>query len=410
MTSPIEAHKGQKQVWECDSRFIMLCCGRRWGKTFLAIEKLLQASDKYKSLNVYMAPTRQQGKDVIWRDLKARISQLGWRVRVNEAELKITRRNRSRIVIRTAEKPERLRGLGINCIVLDEFAEYRNPHIWNQIIRPCLSDTIGKAYFIFTPKGYNNAYELYQEAKTKHDWNTFSFKTIDSPFFQTEEGKIEIEDARATLPARDFKQEYEAEFMSFAGLIYYAFNREKCHIDYDFKKENGPIYLGADFNRSPMAWTLFQKVEGKLIQFDEVFIKFSNTEECCKLVKQKYPNHEIIIRPDATGKRKTTNSSLSDFDIIRNMLTSSIQTDSLNPRIVDRWASVNRAFEKDLVKINVNKCKNTTRDLETLTYKEGSCVADLSDPMAGHITDALGYCVYREFPILQQRRSKIIQL
>ena len=290
--------------------------GRRFGKTYLLREMLLKASCIPKSDIVYIAPTRLQAKSLMWQFLKDRASELGWKFWTNESELKLKRRNKSTIQLVSAEKPGRLRGRGLSFVALDEFAEYRTAEIWYEVVRPALSDRRGHAVFAATPKGMNHLHDLFQAGKVEDNWSSFAFRTIDSPFFQTPAGIAEVEEAKKNLAERDFKQEYEASFENYAGRIYQSFNRETCHTDTVYKPGLG-IIVGQDFNRSPMASCIFQKVSGELLQVDELFLPASNTEETCRVIKQKYPNERIIFRPDATGARRTSNSAKSDHQIIR---------------------------------------------------------------------------------------------
>jgi hypothetical protein len=147
-----------------------------------------------------------------------------------------------------------------------------------------------------------------------------------------------------------------------------------------------------------MTSAIFQKISGKLIQIDELFLKSSDTPEMCREVKRKYPHADITFRPDATGSRKTTNASKSDHQIISDA-GFRIESRKTNPYRVDRYAAVNNALERGKVLINLKKCKYTVKDLERLVYKEGTSEPDLSDPMMGHISDAFGYAVYKEFPM-----------
>lgn len=396
MKSPISSHNGQKTVWLDKNRFKVIVAGRRFGKSFLACETLLARSDKPKSINIYVAPTRQQAKDIIWGHLKKRILELKWRVKINESELRIIRANGSQIMLRTAEKPGRLRGLGIDYIVFDEYSEYRSKEIWTEVVRPALSDKKGHAMFIATPKGFNHLYDLFQNARTESNWNNFQFKTIDSPFFQTPEGIAEIEEAKKNLSERDFRQEYEASFEAHSGRIYYAFDRQENHIDYKYNPDL-PIICGQDFNRSPMTSALYQKQNDKtLIQFSELFIRTGDTETTCRELDKIYPNKKILFRPDATGNRRTSNSSRSDFDIIRSY-GHDIDTTPANPNLVDRWSLVNRCHEKKQVMVNIKNCPYTLKDREAMIYKEGTGQADLRDPFLGHMADAADYAIYREF-------------
>lgn len=379
----------------------MVIAGRRWGKTVYLRERLLANSERAGSTNIYVAPTRIQAKDIMWTQLKQRISDLRWTAIINESELKITRSNGSTIELKSAEKPGRMRGRGIDYVVMDEFSEFRYfDEVWNQVVRPALSDKRGYADFTGTPKGFNHGWDLYNQAKSESDWSNYTFKTIDSPFFQTEEGRKEIDDARKNLSEKDFRQEYEASFENFSGRIYHTFDRTYCISDAEYNPDL-PLIVGQDFNRSPMSSCIFQKMNGVLHQIDEIFLTVSDTPEVCRVVGQRYKTSpsNIIFRPDATGSRRTSNSSQSDHEIIKSF-GYRVEVNASNPKRLDRWAAVNRAFEKELVRINVKRCPKTVKDLETLCYKEGTCEPMLNDPLLGHLSDAFGYAVCKEFPIM----------
>lgn len=335
----------------------------------------------------------------MWNLLKERVSELRWSVVTNESELKIIRSNKSTIEIKSAQKPGRLRGRGLDLLIFDEYSEYRSDEIWTEVGRPALSDKRGKAIFAMTPKGFNHGYDIFNYAKIEPNWSAYSFKTIDSPFFQTEQGRAEIEEARRNLSEKDFRQEYEASFENFSGRIYYAFDRETCHEPCVFEPSL-PVIVGMDFNRSPMTAALLQRHKDGLKQFGEIFLQASDTPEMCRVIRSQFPKSAIIVRPDATGSRTySVDKNRSDHIILKEH-GFQVQVNPQNPGRVDRWASVNRAFEKGLVKINVKKCPRTVKDLEVISYKEGTCEPMLTDPMLGHISDAFGYGVHWEFPIL----------
>ena len=406
--NPISNHIGQKEVWYDFNRFKVVISGRRWGKTLLAREKLVQSST-YKSGNFwYIAPTRGHAKDLLWEDLKNRFDQLKWKYKKDETELSIKRlRTNTKITLKSAETYDRLRGKGLNGVIFDEVADIEKK-AWTEAVRPALSDKLGWAMFLGTPKGMNWVYDLAMAAKSKKNWALYEFKTIDSPFFQTPEGQQEIEDARLDLDEITFRQEYEASFENFSGRVCYAFDRRTNHSDYKYDNATG-IIVGMDFNVLPMSACLFQRVSGKLIQFGELAINTSNTDEMCREIYRQFPNNNIIVRPDASGKNRYTSASRSDFEIIRSH-GYNIEVDLTNPKRVDRWASQNRAYEKQLAMINTIKCPKTTKDLETLCYKEGTCEPDLKGILHGHLFDANGYAIFKEFPIRTIRRSSIIQL
>lgn len=90
-------------------------------------------------------------------------------------------------------------------VICDEASLVRNFEvIWQNSIRPTLTDLRGDAWFLFTPKGHNYAHRLYQKGKTEDIWSSWRFGTIDNPYIDPEE----IEEARRELPERVFNQEY----------------------------------------------------------------------------------------------------------------------------------------------------------------------------------------------------------
>lgn len=405
--SPIENHPIQKHIWNNRRRFSVWVAGRRIGKTTLEKELLAHSSQTRKGLYWYVGPTRGHAKELMWEELKDTYKYYGWKYSKNEVDLSITRTlTQCRTVLKSGDTPARLIGKGLNGILFDEMSDIK-PECWFKAARPALSDKLGWAFFAGTPKGYNYFYELYNNAKTSNDWVAFTHRTIDSPFFQTPEGLAEIAAARQDLDEKTFKQEYEASFETFAGRVCYAFDRlhNNTLIEYD---PNLTLYVGQDFNRTPMSSCLFQLHAGRSIQFGELSLHTSSTDEVCRVLKERFPNwknHGVIFRPDATGNRKTSNSSHSDFEIIKQH-GFKIEASSVNPNRIDRWASVNRAFERGQSLINVKNCPRTVKDLESVVYRPGTSEPDTSDALSGHLFDAHGYFIHREFPIKTVQPSR----
>jgi hypothetical protein len=89
---------------------------------------------------------------------------------------------------------------------------------WTEALRPALSDRLGSAMFISTPKGHNWFWRLYQLGQDEHDqeWAAWTFPTSDNPYIADKE----IEAARRGLPERIYRQEYLAEFIDDAGGVF----------------------------------------------------------------------------------------------------------------------------------------------------------------------------------------------
>jgi len=120
------------------------------------------------------------------------------------------------VQVKSADNPDRLRGEGLNFVVLDECA-FMIEETWTESIRPALSDRKGGALFISTPKGRNFFWRLYVgAADRKPEWQAWRFPTSANPFIDAQE----IQYAQETLPDRVFRQEYLAEFIDDSGGVF----------------------------------------------------------------------------------------------------------------------------------------------------------------------------------------------
>lgn len=239
-TDSIQLHTAQGKIASDTHRFRVVNCGRRFGKTILAVwEMFTYALAKDKMRVAYIAPTYQQARDIAWSELKRICAPVV--DNINESRLEVTINNtaggKSLIVLRGWESVENLRGQAFNFMVLDEISSYRNFWLnWQEVLRPTLTDFKGEALFISTPKGFNHFYDLYNlEAKDK-DYKSFHFTTYDNPHIDVSE----IAKARDELTEDRFGQEYMADFRKTEGLVYKEFNRD-LHIyrDGEYKEEDG---------------------------------------------------------------------------------------------------------------------------------------------------------------------------
>jgi predicted phage terminase large subunit-like protein len=117
--------------------------------------------------------------------------------------------NGGSIAVRSADNPQRLRGEGLDFLVMDE-AAFVKPEVWQEVLRPTLTERKGSALFISTPIGRNNwFYDLWEVADEAENWERFQFATVDNPRIDPSE----VEAARKEVGSIVFAQEYLAEFV-----------------------------------------------------------------------------------------------------------------------------------------------------------------------------------------------------
>ena len=380
----------QLTVFHDQARFKMLAAGRRFGKTHLSLVQLIVwAAQKAGSLNWYLAPTYRAAKSIAWRQLKAMVPPELFASK-NEVDLSIELINGSRIELKGGDRYDSLRGNSLSNVILDE-AAYIPKDCWEMVIRPALADQQGKAIFISTPCGYNFFHEWFEQAEDEPGWQTFTYNTIQGGNVPPEE----VELARRTLDERTFAQEFLASFETFSGRVFPEFSDE--NVDATVKDMGGPILIGLDFNVGIMAGVICSKVGDTLHIWDEIAVKNSNTDEVCLMLRERFPDRELVAFPDPTGKaRKTSAAGATDHGIIRKY---GIKVVAPNApwAVKDRLNATNWLIKNAVGEIRMfvhPKAKNTIKGFKSVTYKEGSedFVVD-KDPGLEHWIDGCGYLI-----------------
>lgn len=190
-------------------RFCVLVAHRRMGKTVCVINHLIKMGLCFPRNDghfAYVAPQRNQAKDIAWSYLKRFTAPIPGRS-VNETELAITLPNGSRIRIYGADNPDALRGIYLDGVCMDEVAQMK-PEVWGEIVRPALSDRKGFAVFIGTPKGMNIFHELYQRSLTSPGWFGGLWRADQTNAISPEE----LEAVRNELSASQYRQEFLCDF------------------------------------------------------------------------------------------------------------------------------------------------------------------------------------------------------
>ena len=177
-------HPGQALLHDCPKRYRTVSCGRRWGKTIFAVNEIIKRATELKGQYWYVAPTYKQAKLIAWEMFKKYCSPELLIRKPNESELSLEIINGSVIRLIGADNPENLRGVGLQGVVLDEFADIKRS-VWTTIIRPMLSDTRGWAIFLGTPKGKSN--HLYEHFIKDSKYQDSNYRTSDNIPIETEQ-------------------------------------------------------------------------------------------------------------------------------------------------------------------------------------------------------------------------------
>ncbi|MBE6441855.1 MAG: hypothetical protein E7022_05915 [Desulfovibrio desulfuricans] len=219
---PYKPRPLQLKFHEERTRFCVLLCHRRFGKTVAAVNDLIRAalsSTRNDWRAAYAAPFYSQAKQVAWDYIKRFAAPVPG-VKFNESELRVDFPNGARIRLYGTDNADALRGLYLDDLVLDEPADMVRS-VWTQVLRPMLADRQGRALFCGTPHGTENLfYDVWQQAgdDTSGLWSRFRFPASETGYLPA----AELEAARRAMDAAEYAQEFECSFAAAVRGAYYA--------------------------------------------------------------------------------------------------------------------------------------------------------------------------------------------
>jgi len=397
----VELTPRQSQVFTDPARFRSVIAGRRSGKTFEeCVELNTHAMSAPDQLCWYVAPTYRQAKTIAWSMLKGITPRANLAKSPNETELSQEYKNGSKVQLRGADNPDSLRGPGLNFLVMDEYA-FIDPRAWGEVLRPALSDTMGRALFTSTPAGFNWAYDLFMRGKSEDpSWSSHQYTTAEGGIVPLSE----VEEARQVMDPRQFRQEYEASFEVLAGRVYDMFDRDLNVTDVE--DLGGDLLVGMDFNINPMSCVFASRAVDECHVWGELEVMTSNTEELAAEIRHRYPDRSVVVCPDASGGSRRTSAPVGQTDYtILERRGFQIHAPAANPPVKDRinnmQAMLLNGGDKRRLLVHPS-CTKLIRALDGMTYKEGTSQPDKTLGL-DHITDALGYLCWSEFNVVEDR-------
>jgi len=429
---PFRHHAEQDRLWSSAARFRVVAAGRRSGKTELAkrhlVARALEFSAQPDGWFTAGAPTRDQARMIFWEDLKAKIPEAFVR-RVWESTLTIRLVNGVDVQVIGYDRPYRAEGRAMDGALLDEYADMR-PEVWARSVRPALSTPgrPGWAWLFGKPRGRNHFWRLAQFASDPSnagDWAYFHWSAEDI----LEQGEVEA--LRRELDPLSYDQEVRASFVTFAGRVYYAFEREAHAREALPYNPDGELILCFDFNVDPGVTVIAQEQRFReepkaradrpevadeiTAVIGEVWIPHdSNTAAVCRKLIADWGAHRgpVVCRGDpAGGARSTKLEAGNDWTIIREVLSGAFgerlrldvarRAPLQRVRVNAMNARLRAADGKVRCLVDPRRAPHVIDDLEGVVVKEGTDGEILKRPGSplSHVSDALSYHVERAHPV-----------
>ena len=399
-TNTVDLVEWQMNFVASEARYKVAVCGRRSGKTTGASTLIYAAAVEKPNQEIWaVALTYPQAKKLYFRELQ-KLFPRKWVKAINKSELSIELINGTIVTLKGANNPDSLLGSGLDLLVIDEY-QSQDPELLDYLT-PMLADRQGKLVLIGTPRGFNHLYEAYQQGLTDPNWYSIKVTTEEAGVIPQEE----IEQARERMNAKMFEQEFCASFENMLGLVYPEFSMETDGNIKPLQEIKGlPLWIGLDFNVDNMNAVVMQKplVNGRYeCHFiDEIQLTYqANTPKMILEIKQRYPNRDIIICPDASGRNRSSASvdyNSSNHKLLRAAGFPLKFQHAGNPNIEDRVILNNGLIRNanGVRRLFVDpKCKNIIKFFTQRPYANG---IPLKDGKIDHMADAADYAIWEAF-------------
>lgn len=396
----------------------LLISGIGYGKTQSLIPKMLTLARRNKGRQgMLVAPTYKMLNNPVLNYCIELMELCGTKYKHRKADGELELWGDTTIILRSCENEENLRGPNLAFVCGDELRNWTKKAFDISLgrIRDPKSN-VREFAGVTTPYGFDWVYDLSENSSLGDLRGIDNFK-VRTLFAKTEENIYLppdfIDVVRERYDPQYAEQELEAKFLNVGkGLIYYPFNRSehiKESVTYDPRL---PVWIGQDFNVSPMATVLMQphkKDNGKIDVhvFDELSIKNANIQDTIRELAEMGlapGKNQITIYPDASGDNRSATSEKSSTQQLKDA-GYEINSGRANPFIRDRYAAVNGKLKNangDVSLFISPRCKKLIEDLEREVYKEGASIREGTRDGAkerGHHSDALGYAIHQEFNI-----------
>lgn len=387
--------------------------GIGYGKTTVGVNKaILMASRNRGCTGMICAPTYKILTTPIRDYLFERLNLLKIPFKFNKQESTVLLWGDTKILLRSFDNPENLRGPTLAWIWADELrlGDLNGFNIMLGRVRDPKA-SFRQFFITSTPNGFDFLYDLFENAESRIESAVvFTANTKDNFYLPASV----IEGLYAAYDSKIAQQELEAKSLNVrAGNIYYEFDRDLHVGDYPIDWTL-PIWIGQDFNYHPMCSVICQphkRYDGQdeLWVVDELHMSTSSTEELCIELKargydpEKINEERLVVYPDASGLSKSASSgSRSNLKIMELAGFTNFKHERANALRLDRYNAVNGMFKnsKGDIRLRIDKrCKWTIRDMEREVYKQGTTLRDDKDKELGHNADALGYVIHNQYNI-----------
>lgn len=402
---------------ELDTKFKAYVGGFGSGKTYVGCLDLgLFALENPRLPQGYFGPSYPSIRDIFYPTMEEACFSLGMTIDVKEGnkEVHLYRGSNYKgvVICRSMDRPGSIIGFKIARALVDEIdtlSFLKAQNAWRKIIarlRYMIKGVVNGISVTTTPEGFLFAYQTFGNEPTE------SYSMVQASTYENE--KYLPDDYIASLRESYTEELIEAYILGKfcnlkSGTVYRQFDRSRNNSKEEIQPSD-TLHIGMDFNIGKMSAKVHVQRENgwhQVAELDEVFDTHAMITKIEERWRQPERSHGIVIYPDASGKKRSTSSksaNATDLNLLR-LAGFTVKARDSNPRVRDRYNSLNNVFEKKKLFINTKACPISTQALEQQAF-------DLTgdpDKEGGfdHSNDATGYFNYWHNPITFRKSTNI---
>lgn len=400
-----------------DHKFTTVCVGRRCGKSYVgALAAVLHCLKKEYRRVLIVAPTSEMAAQTYWDQLQDFVRDLNPPVTVKQQEKNMEFHNGSVINLRSADKPDRLRGISgraaVSLIISDETAFYRTADgesLFYDVLLPYTLNEKADCRFvaISTPMGTQGIfYDLFQKGL---DENEPLFHSVKFSAYDARPDMKEAFDAlKETLPEKRFESEVMASFVGSGHDVFHNFD-PSLNIDHTVKgiEKDEPVILGFDQNVGINFTNIarIKTINGRQVIeiIEEIQDKYKDIPSFIAGINERFKGHYITICPDATISAKSATAGIGKSTLEQFKSAGwHVKMDKKNPIIIDSINVVNDFLLDPMGNRNLRihpQCKRTIAALSTTAWDDkfvdGNKIKKGTYDKYAHALDGLRYLCWQ---------------
>jgi hypothetical protein len=418
----VESLKSQQEFVHSPATFPAIIGGYGSGKSTGGLYRIM--NKKIKNLRcpvAIYAPTYGVLRDVWFDKLEEFAQKYKMKYFLNKSAKEMYLQGASKIIMRSLDDPASIIGFEVADSIVDEIdtiPKTKAEDCWKKVIARNRfkkpkgeKNTVGA---VTTPEGFRFAYNRWEKNKTEK-YVMYRADTRENSDNLPEEYISDLIDSYDPILLQAYLSGLFVNMTQ--GSIYYAFEQERHIVDKPMPVNPAlPLNLCVDFNVNPMNWVLTQHTSREDIRvLHEISMPNSNTPKMCKELLAWVPKNRegrcdlnLVVYGDASGGHRDTRSNGTDYTIIDQELRSyfnsvKYRVPEANPAVETRIKCVNARLAHNTIRLNPIVKEIKEDFIQCVRNKYGE--VDKSDLLRTHASDALGYYIAFEFPIIIKSKS-----